>query len=495
MALLLAVLSTGLLQAAPAYAKTDNDKQVYCNIEGDSGKWKAQIGGKETEHEYPLTGVFVHDENDVTAGLDAACQTQYGTVTVTPPVFTAPTCDAAGTLIGTDTQEYTFVRTGADSAAVLTATPAAGVTLSGTTVFGPYDLTQLTGEECDDETVQTPVNPIAPTVTDNCGTETDSIVLPEDSAQITYTRVGNTVTATLVNPDTYDFGAPLNGYVVSMDGLTATFTATFPDDDACEEPDACKNIDGTQTQADIDQYAPYVFVRGNGNCVITICHRTNAVVNPYNKITVSLKAVDGQGKNDHSHHLGPIFDPATMENGDDWGDIIPSNPYDTDGYNWTTEGMAVFNNGCNVPGRGGEMPEANISAAAVCTTNGVKVTLTNAGDADGSATVNGQTVNVAAGESKDVVLGFDLGTPFKTHVTVTFGDLTLIDQVVNCTPGQGGQVLGSSTTTTPTLPATLPSTGGESNPLMIVLASIIAYGAAYFLQGRRLLGRKEAFEA
>ncbi len=41
--------------------KTDDSgtyQQVICNIQGNSGSWKAQIGGPSTEHEYPL-----YDEN------------------------------------------------------------------------------------------------------------------------------------------------------------------------------------------------------------------------------------------------------------------------------------------------------------------------------------------------------------------------------------------------------------------------------------------------
>lgn len=68
-----------------------------------------------------------------------------------------------------------------------------------------------------------------------------------------------------------------------------------------------------------------------------------------------------------------------------------------------------------------------------------------------------------------------------------------------CPPGQGGggQTLGTSTTTpqvlstSTELPSTLPATGGANNPLLIVLASILAYGVAYFLQGRRQLARNE----
>ncbi len=80
------------------------------------------------------------------------------------------------------------------------------------------------------------------------------------------------------------------------------------------------------------------------------------------------------------------------------------------------------------------------------------------------------------------------------------------------TPGQGGggtptptpgQVQGTSTTTPTTpqtlgaavLPAVLPSTGGVDSPFMILVASLLAFGATYFLQGKRLLGRREAVQA
>lgn len=51
----------------------------------------------------------------------------------------------------------------------------------------------------------------------------------------------------------------------------------------------------------------------------------------------------------------------------------------------------------------------------------------------------------------------------------------------------------STTRTTPqvlsaTLPASLPATGSETSPLALILAMLAAYGAVYFLQGRRQLG-------
>lgn len=71
------------------------------------------------------------------------------------------------------------------------------------------------------------VNPVAPSVDDKCETKNDMIVLPTDTAQITYSLKGNVVTATLVNPTTHEFAAPLNGYVVAGDGLTASYTVTY----------------------------------------------------------------------------------------------------------------------------------------------------------------------------------------------------------------------------------------------------------------------------
>ena len=96
-ALVAGTLVAGVVAATPALAGgNDNngkDKQVFCNVEGNSGKWKAQIGGPSTEHEYPLIidgdTVFVHDQTEVTADMDAACTNQYGQTDVTPaaPTF------------------------------------------------------------------------------------------------------------------------------------------------------------------------------------------------------------------------------------------------------------------------------------------------------------------------------------------------------------------------------------------------------------------------
>jgi hypothetical protein len=90
---------------------------------------------------------------------------------------------------------------------------------------------------------------------------------------------------------------------------------------------------------------------GNGEDKVTICHRTNSVKNPYVKISVDESAVDGEGKDDHSHHTGPVaWSEAVAQQLKDakekWGDIIPPVEGVTKGLNWTTVGMAVYNNDC-----------------------------------------------------------------------------------------------------------------------------------------------------
>ena len=81
---------------------------------------------------------------------------------------------------------------------------------------------------------------------------------------------------------------------------------------------------------------------------VRICHRSNAYANPYQSIEVAYSAIDGDGQNDHSLHLGPVFDPITMEQGDTWGDIISPVPGITSGLNWP-EGQIIWENNCVAP--------------------------------------------------------------------------------------------------------------------------------------------------
>jgi hypothetical protein len=120
--------------------------------------------------------------------------------------------------------------------------------------------------------------------------------------------------------------------------------------------------------AQVDVECPTGTHQQGNNCKVVICHRTDAVKNPYVSIDVDIDASGPNGLGDHfSEHDEDVL--ATSEtvaqelkdNDQKWGDIIP--PVDVegveDGLNWTTEGQAIYNNGeCNgvVTTPGGEEP-------------------------------------------------------------------------------------------------------------------------------------------
>jgi len=158
------VISNVITPVAPAFAADGKQQQVFCNKEGQSGKWKAQIGGPSTEHEFPLNpAVFVHDQRDVTPELDALCQQQYGTPTILlldKPTPTPATCEAPGSLTLTNTDDYTWSTNPATNGNIspgtytITATIKAGVNKvfsnqTKTVVFsGVVVQSQLSGQAC-----------------------------------------------------------------------------------------------------------------------------------------------------------------------------------------------------------------------------------------------------------------------------------------------------------------------------------------------------------
>lgn len=88
---------------------------------------------------------------------------------------------------------------------------------------------------------------------------------------------------------------------------------------------------------------------------VTICHRTDAVNNPYVRISVSVNAANGEQHDDHSSHTGPVassFDVATAlkKSHTKWGDIISAYPGYA-GYNLTGGGQAMLDNGCKYPAK------------------------------------------------------------------------------------------------------------------------------------------------
>ena len=109
---------------------------------------------------------------------------------------------------------------------------------------------------------------------------------------------------------------------------------------------------------------------------VVICHASASVTNPYRTPDVdkdSIQNTEGLVANGHGTHTGPIFDPETNRNGDNWGDIIPpfaagylAGPPEKEwgafpGLNWTAAGQAIWENGCKVPGAPEDTPVTPIA--------------------------------------------------------------------------------------------------------------------------------------
>jgi hypothetical protein len=89
---------------------------------------------------------------------------------------------------------------------------------------------------------------------------------------------------------------------------------------------------------------------------VTLCHAENFGngQKPYVEITVDENAIANVilGQNGHATHTGPIF-PDTAGDPPKWGDIIPEFHIGANnfaGLNNTTQGLAILENGCEIPG-------------------------------------------------------------------------------------------------------------------------------------------------
>lgn len=70
---------------------------------------------------------------------------------------------------------------------------------------------------------------------------------------------------------------------------------------------------------------------------VDICHATSSESNPYVSLNVAQDSVDGNGGNDNGQGDHYLNHP---------NDIIPPISGIHSGLNWTTEGQAIWNNGC-----------------------------------------------------------------------------------------------------------------------------------------------------
>ncbi len=215
---------------------------------------------------------------------------------------------------------------------------------------------------------------------------------------------------------------------------------------------------------------------------VTICHRTNSVVNPYVRETVDADSADGntqndKGQGDHSEHTGPIATTpqvaqALKNNKQDWGDIIPAHD-NYAGLNWTAEGQAMYSNNCEYVEPNFETALVGYDVACPQTADGkVVVTLTNDGDVAGSALVNGKGYAVPAHGT--VTVEFDQGV----KIVIVIKDQTVYNQTPVCEqPGRGGE-MSSSVTPTSTPQVDAPKAGVNAGAGPLALAALLMTSAA-----------------
>jgi hypothetical protein len=101
---------------------------------------------------------------------------------------------------------------------------------------------------------------------------------------------------------------------------------------------------------------------------VTICHATDSDTNPY-VVNTPDKTGDVSG---HAGHTGPVWNPTLKAQQIQWGDIIPPFTFSGGsfpGLNWTAEGMAIYNNGCQPV-----TPTTTTTTAAAATPKAVTVT-------------------------------------------------------------------------------------------------------------------------
>ncbi len=210
LALLLSVFSTNIVPAMSAFAagNTTTLLPVWCQITGNH--WSAQQGTGSNDQRFPLMGEFDQQYGTVTAGnlsqyptavvgqtlwansgnmpnkLDAACQTQYGTVTPTAPTNADP--------CGVDNDTYTIPAktgviykvnnvvkaagtypTGGALSVQVTATAESGYSLTGTTSW----TLNFTNEACITTITQLPTSSVAGV----CGVDNDIITVGAETDQ------------------------------------------------------------------------------------------------------------------------------------------------------------------------------------------------------------------------------------------------------------------------------------------------------------------------
>ena len=158
-------------------------------------------------------------------------------------------------------------------------------------------------------------------------------------------------------PETDFFGASRRGHGADMQDIVPPFVIENPRPGDPSSFDGRNWDDRDRTIYDAgcvesapEPSAPPEPDKGGPPTKVRICHATSSEKNPYVSNEPAI-ANNGDLNGGHLNHEGPVY-PAP-----DWGDIIPPYTYvDKDGhtqtfpgYNWSDEGQAIWQNGCEPP--------------------------------------------------------------------------------------------------------------------------------------------------
>ena len=218
---------------------------------------------------------------------------------------------------------------------------------------------------------------------------------------------------------------------------------------------------------------------------VTICHRTDSVTNPYTVNTVDISSTDGSlgtGSNDHTHHLGALFDFAAdpdvayppPHNGDQWGDIIPPYQYgDTPeesfpGMNWDTAGQAIWQAGCTAPPASTTTTSSTTSSTTTSSTTSTSTTTT----APTTTTTQPTTTTTPSTSTTEATTSTTAVVPTSIEATTTTLAMTPTTQ--------GTQVQGK------VIPRNaLAATGAAVGVLAALGATLVGLGLALMVASKR----------
>lgn len=216
--------------ASPA----DSDSLRYINAANGptlpSGHYKATLDNK-----------FGTDPNGKAKSkvIWVSCAATPAPIPVTPGIAMVDECGTVndrvtGTAI--DEIEYTYTQSGLTY--TVTATPEDGYVLDLSSAQGwtlSSDGTATYTTTLTDTACTTPATPAIPALNDFCGTDNDTITLPQNAGGVTYTQSvknGNTIVVTATPDASHTLAVGTTGYILQTDG-SATYSVTFTDNAPC----------------------------------------------------------------------------------------------------------------------------------------------------------------------------------------------------------------------------------------------------------------------